>query len=590
MGSLSTKYYLFNKIHGVDYTNILNNIKQDNLNLKTWSTQYDFINCDTQDLLQYYPKYPIYTKLIDYNIKKYNQNKIFNSSTMSVEQLHNSIVDDNMIIKYNNVRTIPETLSDINKELVFQNHYYYNYDQIYNKNLFIYNYKNVDYFQDYSDLLAREYDSFISNYQYSILERQSFFHLYFFKSLLNHIFEQRSDLKKVLNLNIDKFDQDVDITTTVNNHQTELINDVIKIITSHQYGFTNNSNSFISSFQSKQPLVNSITNIITLFNNYVNQTNLKERIINSFNDFFTNSTSFDFLSKIFNSTQIFDFIGLNSLTFQLYSQSTLSDFENLRILQTEYASTLTLFENQIIIYHETALNDFYTIKQCFYLLYLFRNRFEKFINIINQVSSSYVSNNIRLDDIYYFNKFTHLADLLRRWANFINYPIFDSKWRSYFNSTYQKSFLDKNKDTIKFAFIYEIYDIIENFIETDEFSNYLVKIQKHIFDHLRSIGLIERDVDWCSCDFPLKTYFKAFLKNIVHDDEYFTVDNMFDFITTQLDSTKYSYFSDYDDFITYIYLFNENYAYYMFEFYKSFVTSMNSNVFANAIHDVYLLY
>lgn len=594
MSLLSSKYYIFLKKHTLDFDSILNGLLINNINLKNWTLQYDFINCQLQDLLELYPKFLTYSNLIDFSINLYNQNKIISSTTMSVEQLKTSIVDDKCYILSNNIRNFPNNYDDLYKEHIFQNDYFSNFCDIYNKNLFIYNHETSEYTKNFSGLLNDTYDVILNTFQQSILERVSFFHLYFLKSLMNNYFSEKSTLNNNLINNLSLLDFSVDLAAVVDknilNTTDNIITNFTDVVLINQYSFTDVSTDFKEKLTLNTTIQDKILSIVTIFNDYLEtrSTELKETYVQKCSDMLNHSFSFNFINNIFNLKSIFDFKGLNSLSYNLYTVSELSEFENLQIQPEGYASTLYEFEQQILSYYQTSLNDAYSLKQYFYLLYLNRNQIEKFINIIDLVSSTYVADNIKLSDVYYFNKFSHLKNLFIDWSTYIYYNTFQKALTREYTAIKQQSFLDQNNNIVTFSFVCEMFSVIEDFINTDEFTDYLRDAQLEIYNQLRTLGYIEPNIDWCSCDLPLKVCLKSLLKTFVLDSDFFDIADTIDYMKGQMTNSEYNIDTE-ENFNIFKTNFIDTNATAMFEFYQSFITSLNGSIFSRAVHSLYKL-
>ena len=582
MSSLSVKYYTFLNRHSLSYSDLLNTFKDENNNLRNWATQHDFINSNLDSLLIKYPKYLRYLNIINFNSSTYNQNKIINATTMSYEQLNKTITDSDIYVLLSNINNYANNYDDLNKEYVFQKNYLTILSNYYDKNLFVYNYLSSDYYKNISTLFNSNYDIYLTRIQRATLDKQSFFHLYFLKNFINYIFEEKCNLKSVLLTNIDDLNIDFDISNIVS---SSIYEEIIKVILINQYQYTKLSNSFLNDIKSNDNVINSVNNIRDAFNNFLaaRSTEFKLNLVTTLFDFFNNVSSYNFFNKIFNLQNIFNFNKINQLTYYLYSSNVIEDFHNLTLTQSDYTLTLNDFEQQILSFHESALNNFYSLKQYFCTLYLVRDNFDKFINSIDKVASSYVYNTIRTSDIYYFNNFSHLKNLFNGWVNGFYYINFKKYFESEYSASNQQ--LSVNQDTSKFAFIYEIYKIIEEFIASEECEAAILNFQDKIFSYLRSRGLVEEMVDWCSVITPIKVYLMSFLKDIVHDFEDTTL--ITTYLVNSISETTYSYFESKDDFIDFATHFSSLHSENMYLFFENFLKSLAGSLFSKAIHDLY---
>ena len=584
MSSLSIKYYTFLNRHSLSYGDILDTFKDENTNLRNWSTQHDFINSNIDNTLIRYPKYLRYNNVINFNNSTYNQNKIINTTTISYDQLTKAITDSNVYVLLSNINNYASNYDDLNKEYIFQKNYFTSISDYYNKNLFTYNYLSNDYYKNISVLLNNSYDTYLTRVLRSTLDKQSFFHLYFLKSLISYIFEEKCNLKNILLTNITDLDIDFDISSIFTN--TDIYEEIIKVILINQYQFTKLSTGFLNTIKSDSNITTSINDIKDAFNDFLaaRSDEFKLNLVTTLFDFFNNKSSFDFFNKIFNSSSVFNFTGINRLTHQLYANSDVTnEFRNLSVTSVDYVSTLTDFEQQIVSFHEASLNNFYSLKQYFYTLYLVRDNYEKFINSINHVASTYVYNVIRTSDIYYFNNFAHLENLFNDWLNNFYYNNFERYLQANYIATKQQ--LSVTQDISKFAFIYEIYKIIEEFIASEECEAAILNFQDKIFSYLRARGLVEETVDWCSVITPIKVYLMSFLKDIIHDFEDTTL--ITTYLVNSISETTYSYFESKDDFIDFATHFSSLHSENMYLFFENFLKSLAGSLFSKAIHDLY---
>lgn len=590
MSSLNTKYYILNKEHSLNINKIINTLNTESTNIINWCKKYDFINCQLEQDIDDYPKFLNYYHFIDHNVKLYNQNKILTTTSMSLDQLKQSISDPDCFNLQNQISKYADNFDDLNKEYALQKTYFVKYQQIYNKDLYIYNYKNDNYNKNYVSLFLDEYASILNRLQLNLLDRHSFFHSYFLKSLLNEYFYQNNNLVNNLFNNSVFFDLNINYNNLIDD--TSLISDVVDIILINQYNFNNIDDSFKNNIVSNITLQNKIISFKDLFTTYLSSryNELKGNYLQTVFDIFNHSFSFQFFDNIYSLKSCFDFIGLNKLAYNLYFISELSEFETQQftLQSTEYALTLNEFENQLVFYYGEKLNSTINLKQYFYLLYLIRNKFEKFVNSIDLVMSSYAFNNILLKDVYYFNKFSHLKNLFQEWSKNIYFENFNKKISEVYNQNYQLSFLSKNNNILKFALLYELYPIIEDFIQTDDFEEYLRQIQKEVYHFLRSSGYINHDVDWCSCIVPLKIYFNSLLKKTSTEDNLFNINEFKQYFEDQIRNSKYNILNK-TDFDIFTQKFINESADKMFSFFQNSITCINGGLLARAVHNVYKL-
>jgi len=582
MSSLCVKFYELLNNNSVKYKNILNEIKTDSAMLRSCASQNNFINCN---MIDYKKKFLPYYSFINYNSIFYNQNKIINLTTLSRDQILESINTSSLINLSNTVNFFETTYNDLLNNYTLEK-YYFNTNNIYvfDKNLFIYNYLNSSYSTNFSSLLKS--NIVINNDLLRDLNKHSFFHYYFLISFLNYYFNTYSSLKSEISNNEDynyllQFNLDLKYNEQLNQISEEICN----IILVHQYNIFRKSNTLVSSLINSN-IRNKVYDIVNIFNSWstARSENYTRNCLLNIVDLLNHILSFTLTTKIFNLKNVFNFIGLNEITYRLYETSDISLFDERLVRETNFMTTISDFENQILDTIQGSLNNVYSLREYFNILYLYRNQVEKFINIIDYVASTYVFDNIRLSDIYYFNNFTHLKNLFYFWKPNVYINEFNREVTSFFTKTNQKALLSDN--LLQLAFTMEFSRLLDLFINSEEFNEYITGLQKTFYQEFRSLSIIEKNIDWCSCDVVLKIYFKNLLLNLSQETDFFNISELKSDLETKIDSSTITYISDQASFDLATTNFIDLYAPYMFNFYINFITSYNGFVFSKLIHDI----
>lgn len=586
MSILCLEYYSLIENNALHFDEILDTIKTDNDNLMSWCITHDFINKDLKDLLDRYPKFLNYSNLNDIKLKRsgYNQERIHNSTTMNYNQLTQSILKDTYVrTLQKTINNIPEYYDDQVKEFTFQKSYINSISESYfNKNLFIYNYLNTNYSDKFSSLLNEKYGN-VDSFQRSQLNKHSFFHMYFLNTIVNYIFKEKSNLLENLTNNINDFDIP-NLSGSLSDH-TE---NIIDVVLANQFSFVDISDDFKIDILESEEIQTSILEVETLFNKYLikNLTTFKSNITETLFDLMNNNLSFEFTKAKYHLSSRFDFDEINQMSYEGFIGIEPNDLMNLYLPTDVSNLQLTDFENNMYIFHVSSLNNTYSIKNYFYLLYLYRNKIQKFISILDPIAVDYVYNNIRFGDVYYFNNFDKMNQLFAQWVINIRYDIFVQDLNRTYTSDRYLSVLENNPDILKFSLVYEFYKQIESFVKTDGFKQKAINIQNSIFTYLRSRGIISANVDWCDSVFPLEVYLFFALKNIAEDVDTTTLEA---YSETQIENTTYKQFENQDEFDLFIEDFNNKNSYYLFEFYKAFTNSMIGSIFSKAFHLKYSL-
>jgi hypothetical protein len=587
VSNICLRYYSFLKSYTLDYEEILNEIKTDNDMLMQWSLNFDFINCELKENIEYFPKYLNHSNIFNYHDFRpyYDYSAIYNATTMSNEQLNNAISNDEAILGIKaQVNHIPEYYDDQFKEYILQKNYLNNIKDIFfNKNLFIQNYETTEYPNIFSNLLNEEIESNIDISLKTLLMKTSFLHFYFLNVLTNNYLKLQTNLKDNLVINSGSLElliQDISLNNYYEN--------IIKVTLMNQFGFVNIKSNLIESLLNDTEITSSIDIVLDHFRDFVEQSDIKNEIVESSFEILNHLLSFDLVKRVFNSTGRFNFNEINQIPYELFNISNVEEYMSVINLPTidNMDPGLSGFEKSIHDFHITTLNNVYMMKNYFYLMYLYRNKLQKFVNIIDILMNHYITNNIKIEDVYYFSNFDHLNFLFKLWYNCW---ICDTSNQEYYykkdlenlqNNSKYISYINNSSFT-NFVMTFEIYNQIQSFVETDQFKDDINVIQKKIFSNLRTQGLIAQDQDWCNCTFPLEVYFSFVLKKVFEniDDQ-----SLKDYLIEQITISEYKKLDTKDEFDSFVNSFIDKNAYYIFEFYKKFITSMIAKTFSKAIN------
>lgn len=391
------------------------------------------------------------------------------------------------------------------------------------------------------------------------------------------------------------------ITQSYNHIYEFLVNQNIRDYRNHFYKFFGSESSeLFSNLENFQQIVNAcfISNYIrktTDFSSQISQVFIKEDLLNksnisrAFNNFFEDETSFyanfieslnDILLKknyiMFNPTvnlrdfskdiiddhieilkdNFYSFLDSRNYSFNRQISSILSgsinqaltfeflkNFNNGSCLNnsTNYFKTWSNFdgisneENYISYY----LNSFkqYTLRQYIFVWSVYKSYPEKFLNISPNILKDLVDNYI-----YKYSDYDDFLDqyvsspLLEYYSN-INYSEYYSIYSSYIN---EGAILDifQNKDNLKISFVLLIFPIIDNFIESDYFGDFLDNFLKDHQTKLFENGFIDYYFNWYENRESFKLFFNVFLKKQILNGV------LFSDLITEINSSLYSYFTD----------------------------------------------
>jgi len=583
VSTLCSKYYSFLE-NTIDVDNTLNTLKNNCDNIMSWCLQYDFINCDIQELLDQFPKYLNYSNFIDTKSLSsgYNHDLIYNSTTMTQSQLSNEISKDPSLYSIEKkIKYFPEYLDDQIKEYIFQNNYSISIsDLIFNKDFYFYNYKSNNYSDRFSNLLNSFSDDHLSRFFKNNLGKQSFFHLYFINSLINSIFNERTDLREVIFFNSSSFTQPV-LTENINKH----FENIVDIVLMNQFSFTNITDSFKETIYQSVEIQESVSEIDGLFNAYIgdNVALFKTDVLETVFDIIGQNVSFNLLKNNFDSNASFNFIKINELfSYNTFTSQEARELMQLYLMDINFTgNNLSNFENDLYVFYIKSLNNNYSIRNYYYLLYYYRPVLQRFISAIDLIATEYVDTHIDFSALNYFNSFEHMSNLFTQWSTCIRYNKFTHDLDEEITSVKIQQIVDNNPNILKMALTYAYHKQIESFVQTNTFKNQVFEIHNDIYSCLRSNGILDKDVDWCNCSKPLEIYLSFALKNLVETVDTSTLN---DYIENQISNFNNKIFENEDEFNLFVKDFNIKNSYYFYEFYKAFVFSDVTSSFSRALH------
>lgn len=584
MSLLCLKYYELLKQYSINYKSILSQIETDSANLRSCASQNSFINNSTDLTKKIYLNY---YNFIDHNNLIYNQNKIINLTTQSRDQILEQINKSNLIPLINIISKFKDTYTDLVNEYTLQKYIISNINTIYDKNLFIFNYRFDDYITNFSSLLKND----IINIDHNLLinlNKHSFFHYYFLKSYLNYYFDTYNSLKRDIDVISDNSNNYINynLSGVYSNQIDNISEEIIRLLLIHQYNINNSSSGTINRFKSSGIIIDKIINFVNIFDTFVGARakELTQNYYRNVVDLLNHYMSFTLTTKMFNINSVFNFIGLNSTIYRLYEVSDLSYLDAQIQRQTNFMTTLSDFETQIIDSLQNVLNTTYSLRDYFNILYLYRNVLHKFINIIDHVISIYVIDNINFSDIYYFNTFSQMQILFNYWRDNIYIEDFNKEITKYYTKDNQKQIFLVNKHLFKLAFFIEYKRFVDEFIMSEEFNRYMIDLQKTFYREGRSIGIFEQNTDWCGSESVMIVYFKSLLINLSQNSNFFDHNISKTLLSTFIDNSTITCIENDNFFLQTMNEFIESYSYAMFEFFKKFLISCNGAIFSNAVH------
>ena len=543
MSTLCSNYYRFLE-NTLDLNKIITKLNDDCDDIMSWCLQPDFINCTVNELIDRFPKYLNYSRFSD--IKKlssgYNHELVYNATTMSYSQLRDEISKDPSLFPIDtNIKYTPESIDDQIKEYLFQTNYSISIDDLlFNKDFYYNNYNNTNYTDRFANLLNDLPEANLSDLLKTTLNRHSFFHLYFINSLVNYILKNRSNFHDILLIGGKDF-----VTPTIDNSIDLYFENIVDIVLLNQFSFVNVTDSFRAEIYQSSVIKDSVSEIDSLFSDYIdtNIDSFRTDVLETVIDTVDQNISFEFVKKYFTSNSNFNFSKINDLfSYNSFTSQEARDLLDLYLVDLNFTgNNLSNFENDLYVFYVKTLNNNYSMKNYYYLLYLYRYSIQRFINVIDMIATEYVSNNIHYDGLSHFSTFEHMSNLFRDWCTCIRFPVFDSNLDKMITSDKIQTILDNDIDILRMSHAYAYQKQIESFVETDAFKTQVNIIQNNIYNHLRSGGILsdKEDVEWCNCTQPLEVYLFFALKDIIKAPYVEVVDINENFVEA------YPYFSSY---------------------------------------------
>jgi hypothetical protein len=537
MSTLCLNYYRFLE-NTLDLNKILTKLNSDCDDIMSWCLQHDFINCSVNELIDQFPKYLDYSRFLD--IKKlsslYNHELIYNATTMSYSQLRSVVSKDPSLFPIElKIKHTPENIEDQIKEYLFQTNYSTSIDDLlFNKNFYYNNYNNVDYSNRFANLLNALPESDLSDLFRITLNRHSFFHLYFINSLVNYIIKNRTDLKETL-VSGKNFE-----TPTIDSGGIDYyFENIVDIVLKNQFSFVNITDNFKEELYQSSIIQESVSKIGDLFDDYVNtNTNadlFKTDTLDTVFEIIIQNISFNFTNSFFSLNSNFNFDKINTIfSYNSFGSQEAKELLDLYLVDLNFTgNNLSNFENDLYIFHVKTLNNNYSMRNYYYLLYLYRNNLQRFVNVIDMIATEYISNNIHYEGISHFSTFENMSNLFKDWCTCIRYPVFNLNLNKVITSEKAQTIFDNDLDILRMSHTYAYQKQIESFVKTDGFKTQVNTIQNDIYTHLRSGGILSgtESVDWCDCTQPLEIYLFFALKDMVKENH----------------TEGYSYFSSYSE-------------------------------------------
>ena len=459
-----------------------------------------FIDCDIEDKLDNYPKYPCIYRYTG-KVSIYNLLKIHHAALDTVDVLVDYITSKNALEIKPNLDNIPTDLEKIKNDIYLQYTFFSDIDDIFTLR---------QHFHDYSFLKNKiSYSNALSDPVYNELHKgHSFIHLFLFDFIFRQQLKNNANFSSPLNISciddnvflrqdiIDEFKQFVD------DNEQEFLNNVINIIIQSLYKMSNTDEDLVNYIRDN--IDSNIDILKTAFETFVNT-----------------STSLP-------SAEL-SYYCLNAMYLAFGTKTIDTIFNDATIFDEGYIASIKSSEDEVF-------NDFMdsvsstNLKSYLYLSYLYKFWPVKFLNIYPIIIDKYITDVVKPETTYAYSQ-RYLETILKKFISEpnINYDNLTSYFQSNVDNAYLHT-LCQDEGIVQFgSFIYFI-KLIDNFMESDLYNDFTDGLYYDVFIALREKGYIDPNFNWCKCKELFNLFFKSFIRSSISSG------NIFSNVTTQYET------------------------------------------------------
>lgn len=484
-----------------------------------------FISVDFINKLDEFPKFPYFMNIISgtNNIKI---TFIYKTCLDNPKYLLESMLDSNTIYLKTNYDTIPNEIEDILKHSNFQYTYLSTVDQIYDMNKI---YKTLSLETTYRNFFINMYSQKYKAIGYpnsAGLENSCMINEQAILTLLQVILPTTCNLSDKLlryilyfnnlsgggieaqQLNKQNFQQT--FNTFITNNSSDMSDDIIELITKSIYNY----NKLASSLR---------TDLIGVVNPRFFE--LSQKFTDYLDSLINFQPSFDLVSNFVDTLYYLCSVDLTSLSF---CNPEIIDQPNSNALAIEEDGKYTKYIEKV---------DSLNLQQYLFLVYIYKFWPMKFLNILQMVLKEYTQDIIKTADEN-DNSFTsveYLEYMTRLYAETytpgdIANPFRDAKI-SYDNlytflaglfTLVPNNYLWKVENAKEVSrFICELYyiQLLDNFIASDFYINFVRDLLQDIFEYLRDNGHVDYTFNWYNNHEVVDIYLKIFLRYRIFSED-----------------------------------------------------------------------
>jgi len=444
-----------------------------------------------KDTLNEYPKYPLnYAYVRD--IGKFDILKVRELTLDTVNGLMEAIDPDIVFLKPL-FDSFPELPDSFVFDVDLQRTYFTKTSDLYNQSKFFLNNYN---FQEFDNLMQ-----FVSGAYYDETTKDlPMLPQYLMLYLLVYLVPRMSTFRRQFtdySLSNNVFTQDF-----VSTQFKEFITDSIGTISSHLCNITTKN------IYSMVDISNSITDLVT-----TKLTGTIPEIGDAFETFLLNIAE----DPELNMSKI-----VNDCMAHVGSLNVLSEiFTTGNIINTSTLVGFDIKENDIINNHLAKVHQ-YNIKSYLFMSYLYKFWPIKYFNVLSILSKEYVEREIMPISSYFLDS----ADIGSYMLNFANNGINIEELTTLIQNKHNfGDILDKWDELGTSRFVINIYaiELLDRFMETQEFADYIKLLLKGIFDELYDNGYVDKTFNWYQSIDVINLYFKSLFRMSIASGQLFGI-------------------------------------------------------------------
>lgn len=463
----------------------------------TYSLIYSgqYIDCDLENQEKNYPKYPCiynyFNKTINFNIWK-----IYNVAPDNVNVLLDYITNKDVLTLKKELDDIPTDLVKLRNDVYLQYSFYSDYNDLFDTKLHFHDYSSMKNIINYHNSL----DSISYNEGFNDSD-MSFIHLFLFDFLFRQKLKNMTTFPMALN------------TYCIRNNmfnKEEIKDSFSQFIKTEKRSFFSLAAKIILQSLYKMTKIDSkITDEISVSI----EDKYSDSLISAFSSYIENDVSFPISS-------LNQYV-LNSLYLVFGSNQISQIYNNPDIFTLGFIANNSRSEEQIFNNFKNNLTTT-DIKNYLYLSYLYKFWPIKFLNVTPIIISKYVEQQIKPDSSLAFSQ-KSLESLLSfsLASNNINYQNLTNHFNDNVTLEYLQT-LTQDEKVIEFSFFIYFAKLFDDFMQSDEYSDFVNEMYQDVFIILRDKGHVDHSFNWNSCHVLFDLFFKTFIRSKIVDNNIFS--------------------------------------------------------------------